>query len=176
MHTIDIRESAMILAERVRERLALDARGRFILLFALFDAMFCLLLLLSLQNTQLAEDNRQLGNSFEVVKARATEAVERIATLEGEIEELQSQEVTSAAVLPKAIPTPVPPTPIPTNTATSTPVPPSPTATFVPPTPTDTPVPPTSTSEPKSPEPPGPGPAPTRPSVPPPPTRPSPIR
>lgn len=98
--------------------MTLDARRRFILLFALFDAMFCLLLLLSLQNTQLAEDKRQLGNSLEAIEASATEAVERITALESEIEKLQAPEPTS----------------VPTATVTSTPVPPTPTDTLVPPT------------------------------------------
>jgi hypothetical protein len=148
----DIRELTTGLDRRIRQRLTLDARWRFILLFALFDAMFCLLLLLSLHNAQLkkekrwlVEDNYRLGNSLQVIEALATEAVERITVLESEIEELQTPKSTSVISTSKMTPTPTPPISAPTATAASTLVFPSPTATMTPtlvlPSPTRTPVP-----------------------------------
>jgi len=153
------------LVRRARERLTLDSRRRFILLFALFNAMFCLLLLLSLQNMQLTAEKRQMEGSLQTVEALVTEAVKQIVTLGS----LLTPEPTSTALPPTATWTPVPPTPVPTATMTQTPVPPSPTATRVPPTRTNTPVPPTPTPEPtptSKPKPPEPGPSPTRPSEP----------
>ena len=171
-----VQEPGRDLFERVRGRLTLDSRKRFILLFALFNAMFCLLLLLSLQNMQLtvekrqcAEDKRQMENSLQTVEALATEALKQIVTLEERVEDLLTPEPTPTALPPTATRTPVSPTPVPTATMTQTPVPPSPTATRVPPTRTSTPVPPTPTPEPtptSKPKPPGPGPSPTRPAEP----------
>jgi len=176
-----VHEPGTRLFERAREKLTLDARKRFILLFILFNAMFCLLLLLSLQNMQLtaekrrcAEDKRQTENSLETIEALATEASKQIIALEGRIEELLTPEPTSTAFPPTATRTPMPPTPAPTATMTPTPVPPTPTATRVPPPPTRTPMPPTPTpeptptSKPKPPEPTSmlPEPSPTRPAEP----------
>lgn len=178
-----VHEPSRGLGGRVREKLTLDSRKRFILLFALFNAMFCLLLLLSLQNVQLtvekrqcAEDKHQIEISLETVESLATEAVQQIVTLEGRVEELLTPEPTSTAPPPTATRTPVPPTPTPAATKTQTPVPPSPTsvppsptATRVWPTRTNTPVPPTPTPEPpptSKPKPPEPGPSPTRPAEP----------
>ena len=171
-----VHEPGRDLFERVRERLTLDSRKRFILLFALFNAMFCLLFLLSLQNVQLtvekrqcAEDKHQIEISLETVESLATEAVQQIVTLEGRIGDLLTPEPTPTVLPPTATQTPVPPTLVPTATMTSTPVPPSPTATRVPPTRTNTPIPPTPTPEPlptSKPKPPEPGPSPTRPAEP----------
>jgi outer membrane biosynthesis protein TonB len=180
MSVVDgIRDWAGRLAGRVRERLTLGARGRFILLFALFDAMFCLVLLLTLQNSQLLEENRQLM----AIEPIATEAKERIAELEAELERFQTsgpasegtpQEAPSPA-LPTSTSVPIPTltntptlTPTATPTATSTPTPTNtPMPTFTPtPVPTDTPLPPTPGPKPPTPKPPPtrPAPAPTRPS------------
>jgi hypothetical protein len=109
MH-INVGGRAAKLAEHVQEKLTLGARGRFILLFALFDAMFCLVLLLTLQNSQLLEENRQLT----VIVPIATEAERRIVELEHELEALRVLEltsgptctVTSAPVLPPSTATP----------------------------------------------------------------------
>ena len=159
---------------RAREKLTLDSRKRFILLFALFNAMFCLLLLLSLRNTQLAvekrqcaEDKRQVENSLLTVEAFATESMQQIVTLEGRIEDLLTPAPTLTAAPPRATRTPMPTTPAPTATMTQTSVPPSLTPTRVPPTRTHTPVPPTPTPEPTpTSKPPKPGPSPTRPAEP----------
>jgi hypothetical protein len=170
----DVNEPDTHLFQRGREKLKLDARKRFVLLFALFNAMFCLLLLLSLQNTQLRKDRSLIATSLKTIEAVATEAagdaVRRIEVLEDTVERLLHPTPTPTAPMPTASPTPIPPTSTPPATATSTPVP-SPTATPLPPPPTDTPIPPTPTPTPK-PKPPKPKPTPT-PPPPPPPTRPS---
>ena len=159
---------------RAREKMTLDSRKRFILLFALFNAMFCLLLLLSLRNAQLAvekrqcaEDKHQVENTLQAIEASATESEQQIATLESKIEDLSTPEPTHTAAPLRATRTPMPPSPVPTATITQTPVPPSLTPTRVPPTRTYTPVPATPTPEPtptSKPKPPGPGPSPTRPA------------
>jgi cell division protein FtsB len=158
---------------RAREKMTLDSRKRFILLFALFNAMFCLLLLLSLRNAQLAvekrqcaEDKHQVENTLQAIEASATESVQQIATLTSMIEDLSTIEPTPTAAPPRATWTPMPPSPVPTATMTQTPVP-SLTPTHVPPTRTHTPVPPTPTPEPTpTPKRPKPGPSPTRPAEP----------
>jgi len=90
-----IHESAISLSERVRERFKLGARERFILLFTLFSAMFCLLFVLLLQNRQLAEHIEVMEAA--AIEAAATATVQRnaiaaleeiIDTLEKEIDEL----------------------------------------------------------------------------------------
>jgi len=169
-----VQEPGTSLFERAREKLTLDSRRRFILLFALFNAMFCLLLLLSLRNTQLAveksqcaEDKRQVENTLQAIEASATESGQQIATLESRIEDLSTPEPTLTATPPRVTRTPMPPTPVPTATMTQTPVPPSLTPTRVPPTRTNTPVPPTPTPEPTpTSKPPKPRPSPTRPAEP----------
>jgi hypothetical protein len=157
----DVNEPDTHLFQRGREKLKLDARKRFVLLFALFNAMFCLLLLLSLQNTQLRKDRSLIATSLKTIEAVATEAagdaVRRIEVLEDTVERLLHPTPAPTAPMPTASPTPIPPTSTPPATATSTPVP-SPTATPLPPPPTDTPIPPTPT--------PTPPPPPTRPSLP----------
>ena len=125
MPIIGVYEPAKRLPGRVREGLTLDARRRFILLFVLFDAMFCLLLLVSLQNTQLAEDNRQLGNALAAVEASAAEAKKQIAELEAEIKQLQTPGSTSEVAGPEATPMPTSQTSVPTVTPTDTLTPPN---------------------------------------------------
>ena len=148
-----IHRSATSLSERVQGRIRLGARERFILLFALFNAMFCLLFLLLLQN-------RQLAGQVEVIQATATGAVtvqqHAIAVLEEQVDRLEDRiaEMLSPSPTPTVAPptkTPNPPTSAPTATISPTSEP-SPTATPVPPTSTYTPIPPTATHTP-SPEP-----------------------
>lgn len=162
---------AALLTERAREKLTLDSRGRFILLFALFNVMFCLLFVLLLQN-------RELVLHIEVIEATATQAAREktehigglentIATLEHKVDELINPPPTFTPTYtsPRVSSTPRPPS-SPTSVSTSPTPQPSPTATFVPPPPTNTPIPPTFTPEPtptSKPKPPKPKPSPTRP-------------
>ncbi len=156
--------------KRLRNKLSLDARTRFILLFALFNTMFCLLVFLSLQIRQLTDDKQQLEDYVHV-----------LVTRENRLEDLiQAQETRIAAgatqlaefLFPKSSPTPFTPTPTlttpppvdtgypkylpgptdippplpPTSFPTSLPSPPpSPSATSVLPTPTLIPPSPTAT-------------------------------
>jgi cell division protein FtsB len=150
----DFQGSIERLPERVRERLKLGARERFILLFALFNAMFCFLFVLLLQN-------RQYVDHIEMIEATATEEAvkvtiqrseiealeDTVSTLEDKISELLFPTPTPTVVPPTVASTPVPPASTPRPTVPPTLVP-SPTATPVPPTPTNTPVPPTPTLEP----------------------------
>ena len=113
------------LVELLKEKLRLDARGRFIVLFALFDAMFAALLLVLLQNmnlatlnTQLTNDNRQLGESLTRVEASATQAIQQIATLESALRELQPPISTLTIAVTKESSTPTPLIPAATVTVT----------------------------------------------------------
>ena len=61
----------------------LNARTRFIVLFLLFDTMFCLVLLLVLQNTELTEDKVRVEEEYD----RARFSLERVeATASGAVE------------------------------------------------------------------------------------------
>jgi len=143
-------KSVAKLLERAREKLTPDARTRFILLFALFNAMFCLLVLLSLQNMELKE-------SLEEVRAGAQETSVAVATQIAGVRETVAAEAATQIASLLQLPTPVPPTVSPTYTLnptytsvpTDTPVPPTPT--LLPPSPTATPIPPTPTPLPPSP-------------------------
>ena len=148
-------------------KVSLDARRRFVLLFGLFDAMFCLLLLLSLLTRQLTKEKRQLESVLET-------SVARVTSLEDVVETLQSPESTPTVTLPTATTMPVPLSPTTTPTHASLPTATSPpTSTTIPtltPTPTvaptHTPTPtavPTATSAPE----PKPKPTSVRPSLPP---------
>ena len=168
MYENDVPKPIMSLLERARKKLTLGARTRFIFLFALFNAMFCLLVLLLMQNIELAEDKREMATrlqsleeSLEEVVAGAQETVAIVATqiaavkvslLPSPTPLLPSP--TAAAVLPTPTDTPVPPTPTPLpESLTATPVPPTPTYTPVPPTPTPPPPSPTATPVPATPTP-----------------------
>ena len=116
--------------ELFREKLRLDARARFILLFALFDAMFAALLLvllqnadLAAQNAQLAKENRQLGESLTSVEAGATQAVQQIATFESALRELQVPISTPTIAVTKESSSPAPLIPVATVTVTLKPGP-----------------------------------------------------
>jgi|GEM_PF-3624749 len=158
-------EPATKLSERLRGRLRPGPRERYILLFALFNAMFCFLFLLLLQN-------RQLSDQIETIQATATmEAIgstqqrqalrileEQIDTLQGKIEEMLFPSPTPPTTVSTKNPDQGPPTSAPTPTAsptsepspTPTPVTPTPTYTLIPPTFTPTPSPvPTPTPKPK---------------------------
>ena len=124
----DIHESATSLSDRVQDRIKLGPRERFILLFALFNAMFCLLFLLLLQN-------RQLADQIDVIQATATGAAgeatvqrhamaaleEQVDRLEGKIEDLLFPSPTPTVAPPTRDPNP--PTSVPTATASPTPEP-----------------------------------------------------
>jgi len=103
------------LPERVRERLKLGARERFILLFALFNAMFCLLFVLLLQNRQLASD-------IETIKATATEGASQVLRFPTPTPSIASPTADpasnpSTSTLPATMtPSPVPPPPCGTPT------------------------------------------------------------
>jgi hypothetical protein len=126
-----------------RNKLRLDARSRFILLFALFNSMFCLLVVLSLRTIKLTEEKHRLEDYVESL-------VTRQESLEGEVEGLkqfqktvQAEAATQIAQIKvplSTLSTMVSPTPYPTYTAypTYTSVP---TDTPVPLPPTDTPIP-----------------------------------
>lgn len=139
-------QDVKLLVERVKKRLTPGPRGRFVLLFALFDSMLLIMLLLLVQNTELTVDSRQLGESIARIEATATQIVQQFElTRETFSRTLQAPTATPTptVVLPSPTATPASPTP------THTPVSPTPTRTAVPPTRTFTPVPPTPTSTPK---------------------------
>jgi hypothetical protein len=135
----DVPRSSTIVQKRVQQKLTLDARQRFILLFALFNAMFLLLFVLLLQN-------RQLADHIEVIEATSTEAAgeaamqvgglenevealeDKVEALEDKIGELLLLTPTTNTASPIAGPVPnslttacsatAPPTPVPSRTST----------------------------------------------------------
>jgi len=183
MHVLDVRKPATRPFERLRKRLAWNASTRILLLFYLFNIMFCILLISALRNTQLTKDKEELATVIRRLTATVAgheyedrQSNSAKATLEYERAQLSSTntalEATSAVAQTQAASTPVLPTSAPTATATSipTPTPPTPTVTStrMPPSPTPTmaltPTPPTPASTPT----PEPGPElPIRPSTPP---------
>jgi Tfp pilus assembly protein PilN len=82
MNEDNVPKPLLNLPRRSQKKLRLDGRSRFILVLALFNTMFCLLVLLSLWNVQLAEDKRQMESYIQIL-------VTRQKNLEGEIETLK---------------------------------------------------------------------------------------
>ena len=185
LHNDDHQSERSLLPEDVRKGPTLGAREGFILLFVLFNAMFCVLLLLLLQNREYAE-------RIAVVEATATrlvvdattgadEAARAIATRDSELQQLRfSPTPPRIAALPTRPSDRNPSTPTAEGTLspTTTPSPttmPSLTPTRVLPSPTSTPQLPTPVPVPTDTPKPKPQPPPTRPPEPtqPPPTRPA---
>lgn len=139
MSDSDFQGTIKRLPEPARERLKLGARERFILLFALFNAMFCLLFVLLLQN-------RQYADHIEMIEATATEEAikvttqkseiealeDKVSTLEDKISELLFPTPTPTVASPTADPAPNPPTSTLPATVTPSPVPPPPCGTPTP--------------------------------------------
>lgn len=160
----DVPKPFMNLPGGSRNKLRLDARSRFILLLALFNAMFCFLVLLSLQNIRLREENRQNEDAIATLKREVKELQESkevveyvtVTSDEGSVPQFPMPAPVGSTAYPTHTPYPTY-TPMPANTPvplfptdtpislTPTPLPPSPTSTSVPPIPTDTPIPPTPT-------------------------------
>jgi hypothetical protein len=136
MRMIDVHKLATGLVERVQERLTWSARRSYILLFVVFDVMFCASILLSLQNVELGERNRHLIEENRQLESTVISLVVRVT------EEPHTPTSTST-VTPSNTPSP---TSMPPTVPTATLEPPSSTHTSVPLTPTDTPILPTLTS------------------------------
>jgi hypothetical protein len=164
----DVPNPLMNLPRRPRKTPRLDARNRFILLLALFNAMICVLVLLSLQNVRLKEENRNKDSYIRALTTRQDSLEVQLTDLEQVVESVVAKDSTQIAELKASLQSPavVPPTAYPTYTPyptytfepIDTPVPPTPlslpptrTSTIVPPSPTNTPVPPTPTWPPPTP-------------------------
>jgi hypothetical protein len=121
MDRFDVRELSIKLSERVRES---ARKYSVLLLFVLFNAMFCVLLLMSLRNTQLTDENRRLESTLE-------NAETQIMQLNLEFQTLRAPTPTPTAAQPSmpspsgsttvVISTLVSPSPTVTLTHTSTP-------------------------------------------------------
>ncbi len=116
------------LPDRLRERFSLSAYARFILLFTLFNLMFCVLLLLSIQNVQLREGKRSLEGALSTVEAVAATAEQQITQLRSTLNATPAQIGQAPTSTETNTPTPQP------SPLSPTPSAPSPTATFRTPT------------------------------------------